>query len=690
MRIKYFLITAILSVALCVGIGVSAQTTDTQTLIVQLQQQIAQLMAQIKVLQGQQGTTQAWCHIFNANLGFANSGSDEVGALHTILQKENISYGSDDGNTYAEDTAHAVIQLQAKYGILQTGYLGPKTRAKLNALYACASGTQPSAVAQNSVQPTTSTQQQSNTTANTAQTSNVASVKVTSPKAADQFQVGKTYSITWQSNALTNVGIVLINSQTGSRFPIIDSTPASTGFYSWTIPSNIMPNNYYILVGYADALGYSEGFSIVAQPINPNPSGSVTCTDSDNGDYTDTKGTVTLRDSAGNQKTYTDYCQNLNSVQEYSCNYTTTNVTLDNGYKVGNFPCTAGCENGACKSLSSLPAPTITITSPNGGESWNPGEAHDITWTSTNATYVIITVVGNGTLASVANSREVARGISASVGKYSWTIPSDITSLPGKEKSKIYIIALSAGTATANDWSDNYFSIGGSATLSCTDSDGGIDYFTRGVVTDNSTTTGSMGVDWCTPASGQLREWYCKDNKASVVDYTCPNGCVPDSYGNNMGACQATAISAKSIIITSPNGGENWNVGETHDITWSQMGFGLDTNKVNLYAYGFSSEPGYGTDVSRADKETIAQGVSIKNGKYTWTIPSTLSSFVNKNRVKIYALAYDSNGPGGASDYSDNFLSIGSSVGYNNQSQLASISDAIKEILQQLQSLVSR
>ena len=66
--------------------------------------------------------TPTWCHTFNTNLGYAQSGTAEVGYLHTALQKQGISFAPDTGNTYSTGTAGAVQKFQKKYGISQTGY----------------------------------------------------------------------------------------------------------------------------------------------------------------------------------------------------------------------------------------------------------------------------------------------------------------------------------------------------------------------------------------------------------------------------------------------------------------------------------------------------------------------------------------------------------------------------------------
>ncbi len=79
-----------------------------------------------------------WCHNFDKNLGFAESGTDEIVALHTVLQKEGFSYIPDGDSVYADATSLALIQFQTKYGITPSnGYAGTKTREELNKLYGC-------------------------------------------------------------------------------------------------------------------------------------------------------------------------------------------------------------------------------------------------------------------------------------------------------------------------------------------------------------------------------------------------------------------------------------------------------------------------------------------------------------------------------------------------------------------------
>ena len=116
MKIKSFVLAAVLVTAvLCFGVA-KAQTTDTATLIAQLQAQIQSLMQQIQQLIAQQGG-QTWCHTFNTNLG-VGSGGDEVSALNSALSREGLSVSLSGSRTasFDEDVAANVVAFQQKYG----------------------------------------------------------------------------------------------------------------------------------------------------------------------------------------------------------------------------------------------------------------------------------------------------------------------------------------------------------------------------------------------------------------------------------------------------------------------------------------------------------------------------------------------------------------------------------------------
>jgi hypothetical protein len=71
-------------------------------------------------------------------------------------------------------------------------------------------------------------------------------VAVTSPNGGETVCPGATFNITWTSSNVTNVKI-LLSSDGGNNFTttLVASTPASTGSWTWNVPSNLTAGNTY-------------------------------------------------------------------------------------------------------------------------------------------------------------------------------------------------------------------------------------------------------------------------------------------------------------------------------------------------------------------------------------------------------------------------------------------------------------
>ncbi|MBB4637355.1 lamin tail domain-containing protein [Longimicrobium terrae] len=94
----------------------------------------------------------------------------------------------------------------------------------------------------------------------------------------------------------------------------------------------------------------------------------------------------------------------------------------------------------------------VTVTAPNGGESWAAGSARSITWTSTGVTNLKLEYTLNGSTWSV-----ITASTPASAGSYAWTVPST-TSTTAKVR------VTDASVSTRTDASDGVFSITASST----------------------------------------------------------------------------------------------------------------------------------------------------------------------------------------------------------------------------------
>ncbi len=134
---------------------VTPPTTDESALIAQLQALIAQLLEQLKaqgyeidangnLVKVEPTPTQPplpidFCYVWGKNLTIGATGPD-VDALVRAMVREGFLVRAPGENIQGEDfneiLAEAVVKFQGKYGISpKSGFVGPKTRAQLGALY---------------------------------------------------------------------------------------------------------------------------------------------------------------------------------------------------------------------------------------------------------------------------------------------------------------------------------------------------------------------------------------------------------------------------------------------------------------------------------------------------------------------------------------------------------------------------
>lgn len=208
-----------------------------------LKAQIAALLAQVAELQRKLneaggGITPVWCHNFNVDIQFGQSG-EEVKALRIALDKSGLTTKED--GSFGEETSASVVAFQQKYGIRPTGYVGPVTRARLNSLYGCG---QPTPVPPIIIQPPSN-----------------AGLTLTHPNGGGYFYPGSTMEISWNAIGMPRdavMGAMLVNEATGANeYGIMSGycgsawgkytcVSASAGRYIWNIPTDVKPGAYRV------------------------------------------------------------------------------------------------------------------------------------------------------------------------------------------------------------------------------------------------------------------------------------------------------------------------------------------------------------------------------------------------------------------------------------------------------------
>jgi hypothetical protein len=257
---------------------------------------------------------------------------------------------------------------------------------------------------------------------------------------------------------------------------------------------------------------------------------------------------------------------------------------------------------------------SILVTSPNGGQAWEGGTLHNITWLSSGSiTSVNIecSTDNGGTWNTIAAS-------AANTGSYPWTVPSSA--------SAQCLVRVSDAGGSAADASDAVFTII-VPTITVTAPSGGElwDVGTTPNITWN--TTGTVG---------NVRVEYSTDNGSTyhtIIDSTANDGTyvwtVPDEVspscrvrisavsGGVSGLSDDVFAIVPIVTITAPVNGNEWTAGSTYSITWTCTG----TMANVMLEYSLDNGTTYTTI-----------GTTANDGAYEWVVPDVYSP---ESRVRI-------------------------------------------------------
>lgn len=256
--------------------------------------------------------------------------------------------------------------------------------------------------------------------------------------------------------------------------------------------------------------------------------------------------------------------------------------------------------------FSIVPERTLTVTAPNGGESWEGDTLQTVTWNSTGsiANVKLEYSIDNGgswntVIASVSNS-----------GSYGWTVPNT--------PSAQCLVRVSDAAGTASDVSNGVFTILQGRSVTVTAPDGGQRWFIGSVYPVTWTTTGSIStvnIEYSVDNGGSW-DFIASAANSGSYNWTIPNtpstAClvkVSEASGSAFDVSNGvfTIDPYPTITVTSPDGGQDWDAGTTQAVTWSYTGT-VATVNIEYSADGGGSW------------NTAAASVS-NTGSYNWTLP---------------------------------------------------------------------
>lgn len=484
------------------------------------------------------------------------------------------------------------------------------------------------------------------------------SLEVVSPIGGESFATGMQKTILWESlGGIARVDL-RYSIDAGNSWNNIAYNIANTGSYNWTLPAtasskvlvrisdntnacvfdesnftfNIDPALTLIAPNGGDKLQGCSNTTIAWKNIGSSP--YVYLSYSVDAGITWSNIASAVPNVAGNNT----YTWNVVGINTSKCLFKVSDYYNKEVNDVSNAVCT----------IQSSASATLTLTSPNGGESWGTGKQKLITWTGQNVSNKVNIDYSPDGGATWGN---LAYGL-ANTGSYDWRLPGQVT-------SKYIVRITDYANSCIVDHSDGTFNVIPSPFITISSlntyekiyagkhkklywESGSLKsiYLTLEYSVDSMKTWKSIAGGY---NFGGSYDWYPPNEASDKCFIRIYDTNDPTTYDiNNV----AFSIAKPNITLSTPNGGENWPACSQQRIEWTSEQV---SNKVSI---SLSQDNGvtWSTIVSNYNNYTY--------NSYTWTVPNTVSG---QNRIRVQ-------------DYSNNTLRDISETAFtisNNTSTLA-------------------
>ncbi len=420
---------------------------------------------------------------------------------------------------------------------------------------------------------------------------------LSAPNGGESYFPGATLPIAWSSTGNPGANVDIVALSAGTSHAVATST-ANDGAFDWVIPANqALGTDYTIQVRSTSnpAIGDTSNAPFTIQASAP--ANSLTLL-SPNGGEAFLRGTTMpiTWTSTGNvgsaikvvlrRGTYSGILFGgtpNDGVHQWSipANYPAgTGYTLEISSTTN--PAISDVVNAPFTITDTPPAGAITVTAPNGGESYLQGGTLPITWTSTGAVGATVQILAHG-----AGQTFTVDAAATNDGAFDWAIPS------GQPTGANYIIEVrSAATPAITDSSNSPFAINAAppaAAITVTAPNGGESYFHGGIVPITWTSTGAVGatVQILAHGAGQTFTVDAAATNDGALDWSIPAGqptgtnytievrsvttpAITDS--SNASFTINAAPPADSLTLVAPNGGETFTRGSTVEFRWNSTG----------------------------------------------------------------------------------------------------------------------
>jgi hypothetical protein len=409
------------------------------------------------------------------------------------------------------------------------------------------------------------------------------SIVLNTPNGGEIWQVGgPTHAITWAASGTSTNLALEYSIDNGVNWISITTVSASAGTYNWTIPNNPSTNCLVRLIDPSNSCKFDISDAVFTIQA-PTPVITVTAPNTAVTWYVGTGYTinwtsaylsssfVAISYSTDNGITWNNIVASTNNTGSYSwtaINPPSTQCLV----KVSEYG------NPSVFDISNvtftIASPSITVTAPNGGETYNGCSTPTITWSKAGTTNnVKIEYSLNG-----GTSWSIITSSTANTGTYVWNV------VPNTASSNCLIRITDVITAATTDISNAPFTITPNTSIIITSPNGG-EVWQVGGPTHNITwaasgTSATLTLEYST---NNGTSWISITNvtaSAGTYTWTIPNTpsttCLVRLYdaSNSCKMDQSDAVFTISpatpyITVTSPNTAVTWYVGSTYTITWT-------------------------------------------------------------------------------------------------------------------------
>ena len=348
--------------------------------------------------------------------------------------------------------------------------------------------------------------------------------------------------------------------------------------------------------GNVAALAFHNGTTFTLHPeANPSVRGEVWMTAASQAGLT---GVMAASSRYGSGRVF--FCGDSSPIDDGSANPGNTNI-FDGWAEVADSVLFMNATLWATRRAApagDLTAPTVAVSSPNGGEDWKAGSSHAITWTASDNVAVTAIDLAWSSDGGASYPNVIASSL-ANSGTFSWVV----ADAPGTSV-RVRVTARDAASNSAADASDANLAIS-RFTVSATAGAGGS-------VSPAGTTSVAQGANVLISVTPDPNFQI----SAVAIDGV-PSGAPASVSFTNITANHTLAATfrdaaAPVVSVTAPLGGETWDLGTSHVITWTASdNTGVDSIRIEHSSTGIAGP-----------WSPLANGLT-NSGSFNWTVTGT-------------------------------------------------------------------